>query len=213
MRQNEIPPGVQILRPGSWKKPEIRLRNSGEGCVVEKDYRSLCPLLRWYGWLLWRREERAYRILRDVPAVPSLVASRNRVLSMEHINGRAISRLMGTVHGAAVFAGLERAVHELHAAGIYHLDLRKRDNILVAANNSVHLLDFASAVLLRPKGPLRRWIGPLLGFFDRYAVLKWKSALCPVRMSAAEWSRLRWLHLLRLRRTPAQSVPRKKSEP
>lgn len=205
--EGRSPLEARTLRPGSWKKPAIRLvpappGTASRGMVVEKDYRGLSPLLRWYGLLILQRERRAYRELADVGAVPNLLASRDRVLALEYVQGMAISRLTGTERGPAAFSSLERAVAAIHARGVYHLDLRKRDNILVGADGNVHILDFASAFRVR-EGSVLGWLtGPILRFFDHYAVLKWKAALNPASMLAWEWSRIRWLSALRRRRSP-----------
>jgi serine/threonine protein kinase len=92
----------------------------------------------------------------------------------------------------------------MHRKGVYHLDMRKRDNVLVAPDGKVHLLDFGSAVLLRPDGLARRWLGPLLAIFDRYAVLKWKSWLHPSALTPSDRRLLRRLDRLRGRAAPTR---------
>ena len=57
---------IRILRPGSWKKAELRLVETSAGPCVEKDYRGLSPLLRFYAAVILRREKQAYKALKAV---------------------------------------------------------------------------------------------------------------------------------------------------
>ena len=87
----------------------------------------------------------------------------------------------------------------MHERRIYHLDLRKRDNLLVTEDDLVWLVDFASATRIRP-GTLKSWLlRRILAFVDGYAVLKWRSVLDPESMSAHDWSRVKWLNRIRFR--------------
>jgi RIO-like serine/threonine protein kinase len=190
---------IRILRPGSWKKAELRLVQTPEGPCVEKDYRDLSPLLRLYSSVILRREKQAYRALRDVPCIPHCYECAGGLLVIEYVEGMAISRLMGRPRGPAAFRNLERCVQAMHDQGVYHLDLRKRDNLLVTEEDQVWLVDFASATRIRP-GTLKSWLlRGLLEFFDGYAVLKWKSVLDPDRMTSRDWSRVKWLNRIRFR--------------
>jgi len=190
---------IRILRPGSWKKAELRLVETSAGPCVEKDYRGLSPLLRFYAAVILRREKQAYKALKDVPCIPRCHSCGGGLLVIEYVEGMAISRLMGRPRGPAAFRSLERCVQAMHDHGVYHLDLRKRDNLLVTEEDQVWLVDFASATRIRP-GTIKSWLlRGLLAFFDGYAVLKWKSVLDPDRMSSSDWSRVKWLNRIRFR--------------
>ena len=74
-------------------------------------------------------------------------------------------------------AGSRRAVRELHALGVVHLDLRHRSNVRAGLDGAPVLIDFASAVSFRPGGLAARSLLPLLGLADRWAVRKWRRRL------------------------------------
>ena len=167
--------------------------------MVEKDYRGLSPLLRIYAAVILRRERAAYRALREAPCIPRCYACAGGLLVIQYVEGMAISRLMGKPRGPAAFRNLEQCIGTMHDHGVYHLDLRKRDNLLVSEDDQVWLIDFASATLVRPGTLKHLLLRRLLAFVDGYAVLKWKSVLDPDCMSPKEWSRVRWLNRIRFR--------------
>lgn len=190
---------IRVLRPGLWKKAELRLVRTPHGLCVEKDYRNLSPLVRLYAGVTLRREKRAYRALDGVPCVPRCHPAEDGLLVIEYVDGLPISRLMGGPRGPAAFASLCSGVEAMHARGVYHLDLRKRDNLLVTGDDRVWLVDFASATCLRPGTLKDRLLRRILAVVDGFALLKWKSVLAPDRMSPADWTRVRWLERIRFR--------------
>jgi serine/threonine protein kinase len=65
----------------------------------------------------------------------------------------------------------------MHARGVAHLDLRHRSNVLLTADGTPVLIDFGSAVCLRPGGLAARLLLPLLARIDRGALGKWRAKL------------------------------------
>jgi hypothetical protein len=65
----------------------------------------------------------------------------------------------------------------MHEAGLAHLDLRGRDNVLVDPEGKVYILDLASAVWFRPGGAAHRLFFETFAVTDRAALLKWKRLL------------------------------------
>ena len=74
-------------------------------------------------------------------------------------------------------ARLEQALAEMHARGVAHLDLRHRSNVLVGEDGAPVLIDFGSAVCLRPGSALARVLLPALARIDRSALEKWRVRL------------------------------------
>ena len=190
----------EILRPGSWKKAEIRLVEAADGdVVILKDWRGAPGWLRPLATRLFRHEERVYRDLDGVEGIPRLLAAGDRVLALERIPGRSIGRVASQGEAPEVAHRLERVVQGMHRAGVYHADLRKRDNILVTGDGRVGIVDFASAIRVGRLGLLGRCLRPILEMVDRYAVLKWKAILAPAEITPSERRLVRLLDLLRLR--------------
>jgi hypothetical protein len=60
---------------------------------------------------------------------------------------------------------------------VVHLDLRHRSNVLLGDDGHPVLLDFATALHLRPERLAGRLLLPVLRRFDRGAVDKWRDRL------------------------------------
>jgi hypothetical protein len=124
------------------------------------------------------RELRAYRALAGHPDVPRLLGRLDAYgFALEHRPGRRLSRQRAAELPPDFLARLAQAIAGMHARGVAHLDLRHRSNVLVDAAGAPVLIDFASAVCLRPaRWPdrvLLRWLARL----DERALAKWRAKL------------------------------------
>ena len=170
---------IQVLQRGAGRKPDVVLVRVGGRDVVVKDFAARAWWLRaTLGRWLVSREVRAYRALaghRDVPALLGRIDAHG--FAVEHRPGRRLSRQRAHELPPDFLARLERAVGEMHARGVVHLDLRHRSNVLVDAAGAPVLIDFASAVCLRPdRWPDRVLLG-WLARVDRRALAKWRRKL------------------------------------
>jgi serine/threonine protein kinase len=188
-----------VLRAGSWFKPEIRLSETAESAVVVKDYGRWPLLLRPIALFLCRHEARTYRELTGIEGIPRLMGTGPDFIALEPIGGGKISEFDPAAGAADLIRRLEQIVDQVHRAGICHLDLRKRDNVLVTADGRPVILDFATSLRVGGKGPLSRLLRPVAMAVDRYGVLKWKRALAPQALTGEEGRFLRRLDALRLR--------------
>lgn len=150
----------------------------GQRAVV-KDFAARAPWLRaTLGRWLVARELRAYRALAGHPDVPRLLGRAGPYgLAVEYRPGRRLSRQRANELPPDFVDRLDRAVRAMHARGVVHLDLRHRSNVLVAGDGAPVLIDFASAVCLRPgRWPdraLLRWLARI----DERALAKWRRKL------------------------------------
>jgi RIO-like serine/threonine protein kinase len=190
-----------VLRFGSWKKPEIRLVDLKDRPVVIKDWRGIARWMRPWARLMCRREERIYHALANVPGIPDLLAAGDAVLVLERVPGSRISNKRNATDSPQVVKRFTQVVEAMHDAGVYHADMRKRDNVLVSNDGQIGIIDFESAFIVRQRGLLGRILRPVLSLVDRYAVLKWKQILDPGGMTAKERRLVRWLDALRFRRS------------
>jgi RIO-like serine/threonine protein kinase len=156
----------------------LLVRREGRAFVV-KDFSARAPWLRaTLGRWLVARELRAYRALAGHPDVPRLLGRLDaHGFAVEYRPGRRLSRQRAAELPADFLARLECAVREMHTRGVVHLDLRHRSNVLVDEAGAPVLIDFASAVCLRPgRWPgrvLLRWLARL----DERALAKWRAKL------------------------------------
>jgi hypothetical protein len=162
----------RLLHRGRKWNPDVWLVDTEQGPLVWKDF---APRSRWVRWLWgpWstRREVRAYRALAGHPAVPRFVALVDSLSFLAAYQpGRPLSRRVRRHLRPEFFDDLAAGVAAMHERGVVHLDLRHRSNILVDADGRPILIDFGSALCLRPN----TWFWGALAALDRRAVRKWR---------------------------------------
>ncbi len=169
----------QVLEPGTGRDPVVSLARLGEQEVVIKDFASRSFLVRnLIGRWMIAREAKAYRALAGHPAVPRFYGCVDALaLALEYRPGRRMSRRTYGSLPPEFLGELEKAIREMHARGVAHLDLRHRTNVMADAEGHPVLIDFGSAVCLRPGGLAARIFLPLLAYFDFRALRKWQSRM------------------------------------
>jgi len=170
-----------VLNRGNARNPDVLLVDAGDRLVVVKDF---APRAAWVratiGRWITSREMRAYRILAGHPAVPRLLGRIDALaFVLEYRPGRRMSRRLAAELSPGFIDRLAAAVREMHARGVVHLDLRHRSNVLVDEREQPILIDFASAIMLRPRGFLGRLLLPWLARWDWDAVEKWRQRVEP----------------------------------
>jgi len=181
VRGNLVARTREVLNRGNARNPDVLLVDAGDRVVVVKDFGPRAAWVRaTIGRWITSREIRAYRILAGHPAVPHLLGRIDALaFVLEYRPGRRMSRRLAAELSPGFIDRLAAAVREMHARGVVHLDLRHRSNVLVDAREQPILIDFASAVMLRPGGFLARWLLPWLARFDWNAVEKWRQRVEP----------------------------------
>ena len=175
----------RVLKRGRGIKPDVLLVETPTGAVVVKDYAPRVQLVRRaLGPWLVRREQRVHRALEQVAAVPALLGAIDELaFAVEYREGEPISRTLAARVGpervARFLAALEASVEAMHDSGVVHLDLRHRDNVLMDAEATPVLVDFAAAMCFRPGSFWYRWYRPTVLVYDRRALAKWRERLRP----------------------------------
>lgn len=162
----------RLLNRGRAWNPDVWLVDRDDDTFVWKDFSARGAAVRWF-WGPWstRREVRAYRALAGHRAVPKLLAAVDPLsFAVAYRPGRPLSRRVRRHLRPEFFDALAADVAAMHERGVVHLDLRHRSNILVDAEGRPILIDFGSALCLRPGGLACR----VLAVFDRRAVRKWR---------------------------------------
>jgi hypothetical protein len=179
--------------------------------MVVKDFAAKRIWGRALGRILIAREIRAYRWLGDSPDVPRLIGRVDaHALALEKIDG--VMLFPASAHrdaGDALAAAIRALADRMHARGLAHLDLNRR-NLLRCADDRIVALDLAGAVWFRPGGLAHRLFFHMFAAADDRACLKWKDRLAPGSFDAGEEARFRRLRLLRnlwpFNRKPPQSA-------
>lgn len=167
--------------------------------VVKRPHGS--PLLSYFGRLTIRREHRIYRQLDGVPGVPRLYGLiDDRYLVLESIDGPSLR-----AHEASLaareqfFSALLETIDAMHAAGIAHGDLKRKDNILVGPGEQPFVVDFGIACRRGARG-FGRWRFEWTKQLDYNAWIKLKYGRKPTEVSAEDAARYRPLWIERLAR-------------
>lgn len=171
-------------------RPTVRLLAAPDGTkYVAKDYRACTPLYRWTigAWNL-RRERSALGRLAGLDGIPTIEARVGRwILVLTHFEGRDLGKTKKRNQTPAYFDELMALVEAMHARGVVHLDLRQRRNVLVRPGHHPAILDFGSALCVRPGS----WLARYLGRIDRSGVLKYKVRANPGALTPDEARTLR----------------------
>jgi serine/threonine protein kinase len=119
---------------------------SAGSVVVKKPHRGgpLAPLWR----ALLRREHSIYERLRGIAGIPrSFGLVHGEYLALELIPGPSLREHEARISDReAFFAKLRATLAAMHAAGVAHGDLKRKDNIIVGPEERPYLIDFGIAV-------------------------------------------------------------------
>ena len=184
---------VSVLKNGGPQKADLLVVDLGEGPMVVKDFSRKRRWTRLLGRLQISRECRAYGWLGPMPGVPGFLGRVDaHALALERVEGEQLAFAPNRLSdGEALIARLRSLIDRLHAAGVFHQDLRGRGNVLVRSDGELVLVDLAGAICLRPGGWLHRLLRPAFAMSDEAAFLKWKALLTPGRFTREEEEFLR----------------------
>jgi hypothetical protein len=168
-----------LLERGTRAKADLLQIDMGAGPMIVKDYSGKRGWQRILGRIVIAREVRAYRRLGEIPGVPKLVGRIDALaLAIEKVDGTQLGiHPQRSSGGSAKLARLREIIDRIHATGTVHWDLRTRANVLVTPSDEIFVLDFASAVRLRPGSVAHRLLFSSFKQIDESAYLKWKRIL------------------------------------
>ncbi len=130
------------------------------------------------GWIhrhMLRREARVYARMADIKGVPHSPGMLDDTwLLLEFIEAESLQDMRFRLRDAdAFYAALLQVLHDFHAVGVAHGDLKRKDNVLVTPAEQPVVIDFGTAVL-RDGGLLDRLIFRLSRRLDYNAWIKVK---------------------------------------
>ena len=122
-----------------------------------------------------RHEAHAYQQLKGLDGIPSCYGLIDgQYLALEFIEGEPI-RNKRPINEAQYFESLFEIIGHMHEKGVAHMDLKKKDNLLVTHHDQPCVLDFGAAII-RKKGfhPINHFLYRLAIRFDYNAWIKHK---------------------------------------
>lgn len=170
---------VDYFRHGGGTEPTVALVEVDGVRAVFKDYGAVPGwFARLLGPLLIAREAQALERLAGMAGVPTLYRRLDRYgVLMAFVPARPWSRADAPPQA---FADLEALLHDMHARGVAHCDLRAPSNILVDETGRPYLVDFVARVHRgRSWNVLWNWIFAAFCRADRDALAKLKVRYAP----------------------------------
>lgn len=175
----------ELLSRGSILKPAVWRVDGAAGPVAVKDSAGLAFWARPLGRWLLRREVRILGRLDGLAVVPQVLGRVDgRAWVLSWVPGRPMDRAAFRTRARELADQLFALIHCLHERGVYHLDLRQRQNVLLDEEGRIGVVDFGAA--LAPWSPFRALVRPLLEWIDRQAVLKYLTRYAPEELTREE---------------------------
>mgnify|MGYP001821383870 CR=1 FL=1 len=146
---------METLLSSGYQGTVYLVEEHGRRFVIKRPSGSL--LTGWARRAMLRREYAAYQRLGGIPGVPACIGLEpDGALKLEFIDGESLRHAAYELPDKAeFFARFLELVRSIHAAGVAHADMKRKDNILVDAAGQPWLIDFGSAVLANAAG--RGW--------------------------------------------------------
>lgn len=186
----------QLLSRGSSFKPAVWREQADNGARIVKDLDDVPAWSRWLARWLMNRERRVLHKLKGVDGVPQLVDEWRDGFAMAEMPGVPLTAEAFQADARALADSLRQRTEAIHRCGVYHLDLKQRNNVLVCPPDQANLVDFGAA--LAPGKLGRALWGRLLAWVDQQAVWKYLARHAPAELTLQEAKALR--RALRLRR-------------
>lgn len=104
------------------------------------------PLTRPLNLALLRHEYRIYQRLDGMSAVPHCYGMANeQYLVLEYIEGQTM-RDVRPARDSGFYEKLFTAIEQMHQRGVAHFDLKRKENLLVAADDQPVMIDFGVSI-------------------------------------------------------------------
>lgn len=149
---------MQARRLARGYQGTVSLVDTADGRMIVKEAMGAWPWRALRRGML-RREHAVYGRLKGIAGVPRCLGLEDgERLLLEYIEGRSLRQTDFSADAREqFFASLLTLIQAIHAAGVAHADLKRKDNILVRPGGEPVLIDFGSAVL-EGQGALRRFL-------------------------------------------------------
>lgn len=148
------------------------LYKSPYGSFVVKRATGVWPW-RAMGEAAIRREHRIYSIISGIPGIPKCFGLMDgRALVLEHIEGTTFRRGETQLEDwDGFFVKLLDTLRSIHARGVAHGDLKRKDNLLIGPGDQPYIVDFGvSSIEKRAKWP---WSNAIYRWMHQYDYNAW----------------------------------------
>jgi predicted Ser/Thr protein kinase len=201
--------GGELL--GSGYQATVHLYRSPYGTVVVKSAHE-GGLLGLMGKRMLAREYRVYSRLSGVRGIPRCYGFLDRThLVLEHVAGPSLRTQANDLEDRErFFAELLTSIEAMHAAGVAHGDLKRKNNVVVGPGEHPYIIDFGIARLRRIErdgrgGPVFEWVKQI--DYNAWAKLKCRGRMDELSVEdAARYRPILLERIARLIRVPWQKL-------
>lgn len=181
------------------KQSDVFLTEYNGKKIVVKDYKNKSLFVRLYGRYFNWREAVNYKFLnsKNFHFVPKFICRIDKyAFAMEYIDAITINQFKDCEEKFCITEVMADYLDKLHSLRFFHVDLRKRGNILVKGKDIV-FIDFASSIKFGKYNPFYYLFGNLLKFIDNSAIFKWKAYICPSKITKEDYEKLKYFEMFR----------------
>ncbi len=179
------------LGDGNQARTHLGRFNGRKAVIKTVPNRSLPVIAGIYRWMI-QREARALRRLKNVEGVPDLLGIPDKnSIAMEYRDGMILRQASRADLSEDFFVQLEALVHEIHAHGVVHSDLKRKENVMVGRKGEPIIIDLGTHFIDK------QGFHPINSFFydqflqmDLNAVSKLKKQFFPDTLEAKDQERL-----------------------
>lgn len=177
---------TELWSRGSRWKPAVWLAVDEQGVRrVVKDCSHLRGFRGWVARRLLKRELAILGRIQGLPGMPTLLEVVDAdAFTMAPSQGEPMTEEAFRQAPRALADQLLSLASAMHARGVFHLDLRQRQNLLVDADGQMAVIDFGASWAPNPLA--RALFGRLLASVDRSAAWKYLARFAPEELSLAE---------------------------
>ena len=192
--EESVATGANILAAG-YQGQTLYYEDENNRYVIKVPHGQ--GLARLFHQRMLKHEYEVYKKLGDFDGAPACYGLiDNQYLVLEFIDGRTI-RTKRPLDEDEFHARLFEHIKTMHAKSVAHMDLKRKDNLLVRSDESPCILDFGAAVIKKPGfHPFNQYHYKIARQFDYNAWIKHKyhdRSLEEISMVDRKYYKVTWI--------------------
>ena len=175
--EEELKTGDKLIKSYEGNQGVLYTLKLNGQCYLIKKANTSKTILSFFNQRSLKKESKIYNKLRGLKGIPDCYGlTNNGDLILEHIEGHSYREKQYELSDKEIFfQSLFELITTMHKMGVAHGDLKRKDNILVNANNEPFLIDFGTAITINKESWItRKWLFNFLRKTDLNAWIKHK---------------------------------------
>ena len=175
--EEELKTGDKLIKSYEGNQGVLYTLKLNGQCYLIKKANTSKTILSVFNQCSLKKESKIYNKLRGLKGIPGCYGlTNNGDLILEHIEGHSYREKQYELPDNKIFfQSLFELITTMHKMGVTHGDLKRKDNILVNANNEPFLIDFGTAITINKESWItQKWLFNFLRKTDLNAWIKHK---------------------------------------